>query len=285
MARRQAIHRARCAMHLGSDIGQERGKAPPQSAQDLLRQPRCADHQRRGRGHLSAEAAPAGVSDAARRRVLGDLPMPCVGRGYAPASDRYWTVQIRRVQAQVARNPDYWKPGRPYLDGIEYTIIRDPSTATLAFIVGKFDMTFPYELTVPQFDDVRSQVPQAIFELSPGAVNRHLLINRDTPPFNNPDLRRAMALSIDRKAFVDILSQGQGEIGGILQPPPGGLWGMPADQIAQLPGYDPDVVKNREQARQIMQKLGYGPDNRLKIKVTTREWSIYRDPAVLLIDQ
>ena len=29
----------------------------------------------------------------------------------------------------VARNPDYWKPDRPYLDGVEYTIIRDPSTA------------------------------------------------------------------------------------------------------------------------------------------------------------
>src|SRR5712671_5793805 len=186
---------------------------------------------------------------------------------------------------KVTRNPDYWKPGRPFLDGIEYTIIRDPSTATLAFIAGKFDMTFPYELTVPQFDDVRSQVPQAICELSPGAVNRHLLINRDTPPFNNPDLRRAMALSIDRKAFVDILSQGQGEIGGILQPPPGGLWGMPADQVKQLPGYDPDVRKSRDEARRLMEKLGYGPDHRLNIKVTTREWSIYRDPAVLLIDQ
>ena len=34
-----------------------------------------------------------------------------------------------------------------------------------------------------------------------------------------------------------------------------------------------------------MQKLGYGPDKPLNIKVTTREWSIYRDPAVLLIDQ
>ncbi len=34
-----------------------------------------------------------------------------------------------------------------------------------------------------------------------------------------------------------------------------------------------------------MQKAGYGDDNRLKIKVTTRDWSIYRDPAVLLIDQ
>jgi peptide/nickel transport system substrate-binding protein len=42
----------------------------------------------------------------------------------------------------VTRNPDYWKAGRPYLDGIEYTIIRNQSTATLAFVAGKFDMTF-----------------------------------------------------------------------------------------------------------------------------------------------
>ena len=34
----------------------------------------------------------------------------------------------------------------------------------------------------------------------------------------------------DRKAFIDILSQGQGEIGGVLEPPPGGLWGMPPDR-------------------------------------------------------
>src|SRR5207244_5842454 len=26
---------------------------------------------------------------------------------------------------RVTRNPDYWKPGRPYLDGIEWTIIKD----------------------------------------------------------------------------------------------------------------------------------------------------------------
>lgn len=33
---------------------------------------------------------------------------------------------------KVACNPDYWKPGRPYLDGIEYTIIANRSTAILA---------------------------------------------------------------------------------------------------------------------------------------------------------
>jgi peptide/nickel transport system substrate-binding protein len=55
--------------------------------------------------------------------------------------------------------------------------------------------------------------------------------------------------------------------------------------VKLLPGYDPDVHKSRDEARRLMEKLGYGSDNRLKIKVTTREWSIYRDPAVLLIDQ
>ena len=60
---------------------------------------------------------------------------------------------------------------------------------------------------------------------------------------------------------------------------------MSPDLLKELPGYDPDVQKNRTQARQIMQKLGYGPDNRLKIKVSARDLPYLRDPAVILIDQ
>jgi peptide/nickel transport system substrate-binding protein len=48
---------------------------------------------------------------------------------------------------KVTRNPDYWKKDRPYLDGIEYTIIQDPSTAALAYESGKFDMTFPWSFS------------------------------------------------------------------------------------------------------------------------------------------
>ena len=187
---------------------------------------------------------------------------------------------------KVTRNPDYWKPDRPYLDGIEHTIIPDPATAVLAFIAGKFDLTAAYQLTVPLMNNIESQAPQAICEMTPrGGVNRHLLVNRDKPPFDNADLRRAMALSIDRQAFIDIISQGQGQVGGVLQPPPEGLWGMPPDILKQLPGYDPDVQMNRTEARRIMEGLGYAPDRRLNIKVTSQEWSIYRDPAVLLTDQ
>jgi len=45
------------------------------------------------------------------------------------------------------------------------------------------------------------------------------------------------------------------------------------------------VQKNRAEARQIMRQLRYGPDNRLKIKVSARDLPYLRDPAVILIDQ
>ena len=112
-----------------------------------------------------------------------------------------------------------------------------------------------------------------------------MIVNRDKPPFDNPDLRRAMALSLDRKAFVDILTEGQGAIGGAMMPPPEGVWGMPPDMLTTVPGYAADVQKNRSQARAIMEKLGYGPDKRLAVTVTTRNVPAYREPAVLMIDQ
>ena len=46
-----------------------------------------------------------------------------------------------------------------------------------------------------------------------------------------------------------------------------------------------DVKQNRDEARKLMQKPGYGPDKPLKLKVSTRNLAIYRDPAVILIDQ
>ena len=186
---------------------------------------------------------------------------------------------------RVTRNEDYWKKDRPYLDGIEYTMLKSRSTVILAFIAGKYDLTFAGSVSIPLLHDIQNQMPEAICESNPGSVNTNLIINRDAPPFNNPDLRRAMALNLDRKAFLDILTEGQGNLGGVLQPPPGGLWGLPLEVLQTLPGYGPDVQKNRAEARQIMERLGYGPDHRLNVKVTTRDIPPYRDPAVILIDQ
>jgi len=123
----------------------------------------------------------------------------------------------------VARNPDYWKPGRPYLEGIEYTIVPNRSTAILAFIAGKFDLTWPYNVTPALLKDIQAQAPQAICEMRTQNGTANLLVNREKPPFDNADLRRAMAFALDRQSFIDILTEGQAKIGGAMLPPPEGV--------------------------------------------------------------
>jgi peptide/nickel transport system substrate-binding protein len=187
---------------------------------------------------------------------------------------------------KLVKNPDYWKPGRPYLDGIEYSIVPNVSTQILAFAAGKFDMSFPYAVSIPLLKDVKAQVPEAECDLTLDNGSRTVIVNRSKPPFDNPELRRAMALALDRQAFLDILTEGRGVVGGAMLPPPEGIWGMPQETaLRQLPGYSPDIATRRAEARKIMEGLGYGPDNRLAVAVTTRNIPGYRDPAVILISQ
>src|SRR6516165_8646470 len=145
-------------MHLGSPDRPRRPAVAPQSAQIMVEQPPRNRHRRPRRSHLCLEAATASDPRPDRLRLHADLSLPCPAARHAPASDRHRPVQFvafkPNERIELVRNADYWKPGRPYLDGIEYTIIPNRSTAILAFVAGKFDLTFPYELTVPLLKDV-----------------------------------------------------------------------------------------------------------------------------------
>src|SRR5437667_9088755 len=186
---------------------------------------------------------------------------------------------------RVIRNPDYWKKDRPYLDGIEFQIIKNVATGSLAFVSGKVDMTSWYFLQVPILADVNNQVGKEVCHLAPTNVLRSVIINRDAAPFGKPEVRRAIALTLDRQAFIDTLTQGKGNLGGALLAPPEGVWGLPPEMVRSPPGYGPDVAANRAEARKLMEKLGHGPNNRIQTKVTTRNLPPYRDPAIILIDQ
>ena len=186
---------------------------------------------------------------------------------------------------KLVRNPDYWRKGYPYIDAIEWRVISNRSTRTLAFVTGEFDMTFSLDLSVALMRDVQSQASRAICELQMNNGTANLIVNRDLAPFNDPKIRRALALALDRKAFIDILSEGKAKIGAVMLPGPEGSWGMPPEDVAALPGYSTDVEKSRSEARKIMETFGYSASNPLKIKVSTRNIPVYRDPAVILIDQ
>ncbi len=186
---------------------------------------------------------------------------------------------------RLVKNPDYWRKGRPYMDGIEFTVVTTPSTAILSFVAGRFDMTFPWEVTPQDIRTIKREAPAAICETTAENLNINLLVNRTAPPFDNAELRRALVLAIDRKAFIET-TQGTAVIGGTLQPPPDGVWGLPAETLAVVvPGYGPEIEQNRTDARAIMVKQGFGPDRRLKLKVSTRGLPLYRDPAAVLVNQ
>ena len=186
---------------------------------------------------------------------------------------------------KLTRNSDYWKKDRPYLDGLEFPIVASVATRNLMFIADQVDMTLAYGVSMPILRDIQSQVSDAICTITTDNGARKLIINPAKPPFDNPELRRAVSLTLDRKAFVDILVDGQGLVGGVMQPPPDGVWGLPSEKLVELPGYDPDIQKNRAEARAIMEKLGYGPNKHLAVTISTRNTAGYRDPAVIAIDQ
>ena len=191
----------------------------------------------------------------------------------------------RNESIKLVRNPDYWKKGRPYLDAIDWKIVPNRSTRMLGFVAGEFDMTFDSDVTFPLLEDIKKQKPDAVCEARPSNVNQNILINPEAPPFDKPEVRRALVLSIDQKPFNDILFQGNALSGAAMLPPPAGFWGMPKEMLQTLPGFATDIEKSRAEARKIMEGLGYSKDKPLKVKVSTRNIAIYRDPAVILIDQ
>jgi peptide/nickel transport system substrate-binding protein len=197
---------------------------------------------------------------------------------------KFITFDSNRM-VKLVKNAEYWKPGLPYLDGVEMSIIPSRSTRILAFSANEFDLTSVSDVTAPLLAEVMARSPKAVCRFVLIGASTNLLVNRTKPPFDNPQLRAAMTLALDRQAMIDTVSGGKASIAGAMLPLPEGRWGMPKETLMALPGYGGDMAARRAEARKIMESLGYGPSKRLKIKVATRDWAVWKDPAVLLVDQ
>lgn len=194
-------------------------------------------------------------------------------------------VEFKSNQSvKLEKYKEYWDKGKPYLDAIEWSVVVNRSTRVLAFSTGEFDMTRTADITVPLLGDIMAKAPKAQCELLPTNVTTHLLVNPEAPPFDKPELRRAMMLALDRQAFIDILGHGKAFLAVNMQAPPEGKWGIPDAELKKMFSYG-DPAAQRAEAIKIMASLGYVPNNKLKVKVTTRDFNNFRDPAVILVDQ
>ena len=155
----------------------------------------------------------------------------------------------------LKRFADYWDKGKPYLDALTFQAIPDESSLVAALRSGQIDMV-QFESGV-NFKLVRHLVSLNNIQ-APGIRWVVLDLVGDMPPTNNPDIRRAIALSIDREAILRIAGDGLGKRLGVL-PPAMAFWAMPVDRL-------PNQNRDLSRARELIQRAGLRPPVPLTIR-------------------
>ncbi|MBF8288141.1 MAG: peptide ABC transporter substrate-binding protein [Candidatus Rokubacteria bacterium] len=210
---------------------------------------------------------------------LADLRQRCVGTG--PFRMKQY---VRGQLVELERNPDYFVPDRPYLDGIRYTIIGERGTRLAALQAGRLDAFVPLEMTKTMAETVKKSTPSLVITEVGQNGSDNVILNHKRPPFDNPAVRRAISLAMDRRAFVQGVRHGGAVVGAAMMPKPLGIWGLPEQEFRTLPGYR-DPAQDKAEARRLLASAGYGPGKPLRVEMVTRTISIYLDVASFVVDQ
>ena len=186
---------------------------------------------------------------------------------------------------KLVRNPDYWKPGRPYLDAIEFKIIANRVDPHAGLHRRPVRPHLTAEIAAPLLKDLKAQAPWAICEMLPTNTQANLLVNRDKPPFDDAEIRKAMVLAIDRNFFTDIIGQGTNQH----RRHHAAAAGRPLGHAAGLPRHRRGLRRRqREGARRGPQDHGASwataPTSRSRSRSRPATSPTYRDQAVILID-
>jgi len=183
---------------------------------------------------------------------------------------------------ELVRNPDYFVKGRPYLDGVRYTVIVERGTRVAALQAGQIDVAYPGETTLSIAEQLKKAVPGMVLTETASNVSENLLLNTRKPPFDNVKVRRALSFAIDRRTYTLTVHRGAAVIGASLAPKPWGVWGLLDRDLNQLPGYG-GAAAGRAQARKLLAEAGFGPGNPLKVELVTRAIAIYLDFAGFVV--
>ena len=208
-----------------------------------------------------------------------DLRLRCVGTGPFKLKE-----YARGQMVEMERNPDYFVPGRPYLDGIRYPIITERGTRLAALQSGRLDVSAPLEMTKLMAETVTQNAPSLVVSVIGQNGSDNVVLNHKRAPFDNVTVRRAISLALDRHAYVQGVRQNGALVGAALMPPPFGAWGLPDRELRLLPGYR-EPARDKAEAKRLLAAAGFGPDKPLRVELVTRSLAIYVDLASFVVDQ
>jgi len=170
--------------------------------------------------------------------------------GTGPFTVSEW---VRDDHITFVKNPNYWQPGKPYLDGIIMRMITDPTVASASIQAGEADLWNDTN----SVQDIKNLQAQGFkINWGPGMFNVLLLSsNNPDSPLSNIKVREAIEYALDRTTMAQTLGQGLYE---------------PLTQMASqtwpgyVPGYDPRPF-NTDEAIRLLDEAGFPEGLTLKI--------------------
>jgi peptide/nickel transport system substrate-binding protein len=160
-------------------------------------------------------------------------------------------------QLVLEPNPNYNGDLPPQVDQIIIRYFADPQTMSLAVQNGEIDIAWRFlgpEL-VSQLEEVEDL---SVNTIDSGPI-RYLIINHTMPPFDDPNVAKAVAAAIDRDELSDVVYSGQATP-LYSQIPPGFLGASEAFDTLYA---SPDI----DAANEFLAASGYGPDNPLELEL------------------
>ncbi|MBI2525117.1 MAG: ABC transporter substrate-binding protein [Candidatus Rokubacteria bacterium] len=211
----------------------------------------------------------------------GDLMRPEALVGTGPFKLKQY---VRGNLFELERNPHYFLPGLPYLDGVKVFILKDASAQNTAVKTGRVMMAPVWPLmTKSQADEVKKARGEEA-ELNQVSINIIAVVqmNLSKAPFDNPDIRRAVNLVIDRQELVAKGLDGAAVPCAVLNPDLVGDYALPLDEVRRLPGCrQPKDADIAEATKLVAKHYPSGVDFNASVRVS----GDYVDRAQLVLAQ
>jgi peptide/nickel transport system substrate-binding protein len=194
---------------------------------------------------------------------------------------------INDVSTEYAKNPEYFKEGRPYIDGMKHFVIVDSGRVIAAFKTGQvltsnWGVTNMSALEAQRLDD---EMDNLTVHWGGPATSLSVNMNTAKPPFDDPKVRTAVHLALYRQPIIETFTGGKNLMGSLN--PPGFWYSRTLSESEQLPGYrelngekHPDDIA---EAQRLLKEAGISEN--LKVTLTARNCCVYPDEAVLIKEQ
>ncbi|MBI2918973.1 MAG: ABC transporter substrate-binding protein [Chloroflexi bacterium] len=184
------------------------------------------------------------------------------------------------VKVVYERHPKYFKTGLPYADRVEHMVMPDLSTQMAALRSGKVSLLqrkVPAAVAMVLEKEPDIEVQSCPDKSAPGEI----FLRTNQPPLNDVRVRRALSMAVDRKALLDTVLLGRGEMGP-LWPASTHPWGVTFDELGpevrRIVEYHPD------EARRLLAEAGYANGLDVSMNASVRYTTPYREYAEALMD-